>query len=896
MPATAFPNGTAFSSGTAFADGIVVSLDSPLLDVKIRIPALGPGVLRRDRLTELIERATARPVTTITGPAGSGKTVACALWAATQARSRRVAWLSLDSGDRDPARFWAHMSAALAAGGTEAVSGLVPRSRESEEDLPTDLMTTMRKLSGSVVLVIDDVHMLADSEVLPGLALLVHHAPATLRLILSGRCVPGLHVARMRVAGMLSEIRAADLACTAEEAEDYFSTLGLATSEAERDLLLGCTEGWMAGARLAALIAGRDGELSVSAIGTDPIVADYLRDEILDQQPDAIRQFLRQTSVAEHLTGDFADWLTGDTGGARILDQLSRENNFVYRDAAGSYRCHRLMRQVLLSELNGELSEEVPRLLGRAARWYARGGDVIEAVRCWAGTAEWNYASMALTEAGLAGVLPDRAAELEAVLGLFPTARRATDPAVAAALGVARLCRGDPASADAYLGLATAGLVDRTPYRLVIELWLAVLRVARQPEALPSCWALAEQAQFKASNQAEHQAAGMLWLTLGTVMLRRWEVVAARRALIFARNQLTAAGATRLRERALGWLALTEVLYGDLRAATAVIERLRNTIPPDPAAGCFATIAAGHLAIDRDDLLTAAQLLDEANPADITRLPGEPDADSMLMLARVRVAIGEGDAAGARDMLRLAREKYGADDPVQRAVDAEIALVTGDPGLAAVALDLSGTPADGSADGRGTLGRAHQLAAHARLLLALGEPAAALEAARHCASDSEVTLRDRISALVAASLASRRLGADDEAAMFLEEALTLAEPHQSYRPFLDMGGDVHSAIAILVPPDSPAAGFAARVREHLICRPLPKTAAAGSRDRDAPTLTASELAVLRLLRSHMTNQEIADALYLSVNTVKTHLRSVYHKFGVTSRRDAVDRGRRLNMV
>jgi LuxR family maltose regulon positive regulatory protein len=879
---------------TVFSSGIAVTIDSPLPHAKVRIPALGPDVVRRDRLTELIERSTGRPVTTITGPAGSGKTVACATWAAAQARSRRVGWLSLDPGDREPARFWAGMTAALAAAGTAGVSGLVPRSREPDEDLPDDLMTMMRKLSGSVVLVLDDVHVLADSEVLPGLAQLVHHAPATLRLVLSGRSVPRLHVARMRVAGTLSEIMPADLACTADEAESYFPALGLTASAAEREQLLACTEGWMAGARLAALIAGRDGELSVGAIGTDPIVADYLRDEVLDRQPAAIRQFLRRTSVAEHLTGDFADWLTGESGGQRRLDQLSRENSFVSRDARGWYRCHRFLRQVLLGELHAGLPEEVPGLLGRAAHWYARAGDVIEAVRCRAETAEWDHASLALTEAGLAEALPDRAGELEAALGLFPAPRRAADPAVAAALGAARLCRGDAASADAYLGLAAAGLDDRTPNRLVVELWLAVLRVARQPDTVPSCWGLAERAQLTASNQAEHQATGLLWLTLGTVLLRRWEVVAARRALVFARHQLTASGTTGLRERALGWLALAEVLYGDLRSAAGIIERLRNRVPPDSSGACFAAIAAGHLAIDRDDLLTAVRLLDEVDPGAVTWLPGEPDADSMLMLARVRAALGEGDVASAREMLRLVREKHDADGAVPLAVDAEIALLTGGPGVAAVALGLSGPSADGTADGGRALGRAHQLAAHARLLLALGEPAAALETARRAASHSEVTLRDRLSALVAATLASRRLGADEEAAMWLEEALTLAEPHQSYRPFLDMGGDVHSAIAILIPPDSPAAGFAARVREHLICRPLPSAAA--SRDRDMPALTASELAVLRLLRSHMTNQEIGDALYLSVNTVKTHLRSVYRKLGVTSRRDAVDRGRRLNMV
>ena len=882
---------------TATARGIAIDAEPRLVDAKFRIPSLGADVVRRDRLTELIEQATTRPVTMITAPAGSGKTVACASWAAAHARSRRVAWLSLDEGDREPARFWAYMTAALASGGTTAASELVPRSREAADEPPADLMHTMRSLSGSVVLVLDDVHVLADSEVLPGLALFIRHAPTALRLILAGRSAPGLHVARMRVAGTLSEIRPADLACTADEAEGYFAALGLVTSTAERDELLGSMGGWMAGARLAALIAARDGELSVGAVAGDPIVADYLRDEVLDQQPDAIRQFLRRTSVAELITADLADWLTGESGGVRVLDRLVRENSFVSRDQRGRYRYHPFMRQVLLGELRGGMTQEVPRLLGRAARWYACSGDVIEAVRCWAETSDWEHASLALTEAGLAGVLPDRAGELETVLGLFPAARRAADPAVAAALGIARLCRGDPASADAYLGRATAVLDDRTPNRLVVELWLGVLRVARQPDALPSCWALAERAQFKASKQVEHQAAGLLWLTLGTALLRRWEVAAARRALVFARHQLTAAGATRMRERALGWLALTEVLYGDLRTATGIIERLRDRVPPDPAAACFATIAAGHLAIDRDDLLTAARLLDEADPGAVTWLPGEPDAESMLLIARIRAAIGEGDIAAARDLLRLVREKYDADGPVPAAVDAEIALLSGDPGLVAVARGLSGALPDGSADSRAPLGRAHKLAVHARLLLALGDPAAALEAARHCLSDSELTLRDRISALVAATLASRRLGADNEAAMSLEEALTLAEPHQSYRPFLDMGGDAHSAIAILVAPDSPTAGFAARVREHLICRPLTgKTPAVASGGHEAPALTASELAVLRLLRSHMTNQEIADALYLSVNTVKTHLRSVYHKLGVTSRREAVDRGRRLHML
>src|ERR1700722_13461248 len=188
-----------------------VTEEPELLDGKFRVPA-----------TALIEEATERPVTVIAAPPGAGKTVACAGWAAARARSRRIAWLGLDEGDRDPGRFWACMTAALAAGGAAAGSTLVPRGREAADDLPGDLVNAVRKLSGSLVLVIDDVHALAGSDVLPGLALLVHQAPASLRLILCGRWVPGLHLAKMRLSGALSEVRAADLACTDQEAFAYF--------------------------------------------------------------------------------------------------------------------------------------------------------------------------------------------------------------------------------------------------------------------------------------------------------------------------------------------------------------------------------------------------------------------------------------------------------------------------------------------------------------------------------------------------------------------------------------------------------------------------------------------------------------------------------------------------
>jgi LuxR family maltose regulon positive regulatory protein len=254
-------------------------------------------------------------------------------------------------------------------------------------------------------------------------------------------------------------------------------------------------------------------------------------------------------------------------------------------------------------------------------------------------------------------------------------------------------------------------------------------------------------------------------------------------------------------------------------------------------------------------------------------------------MIRARVALAVGDAAAARSLIALRR---GADPDLAAlsALDADIALRTGDIARAA-ALARPDRPHRNSV----------RALARARLLLAGGDPGGALDQAGACLDGpgaAAATLRDRIVALLTAAAASRRLGAADATAEFLERALLLAEPHDAYRPFLDAGSGIHSAIAVLIPPTSPVASFAARVVERFVCQ-LP----VASRDPGAPEyspLTSSEVAVLRLLPSYLTNQEIAEQLFLSVNTVKTHLRSAYHKLGVTSRREAIARGRRLRLL
>jgi LuxR family transcriptional regulator, maltose regulon positive regulatory protein len=869
-------------------------MDTGLRGDKLRVPPLSAAVLNRPRVTALIERAAAHPVTMITAPAGAGKTLACAIWAQSAARSSRVAWLTVDEGDRDPCRFWANVAAALADGSAApapAETALVPRTRSAADDLPVSLADAVRGSGSLITLVLDDLHTLAGGSVLPELSFLVHHAPVGLRLILCGRYAPGLQLAKMRMGGDLAELDASDLACASTEADAYLGKLGLRVTDAERDRLLGYTEGWMAGLRLAAF-ATSGGAGAVGQVGSDPAAADYLRDEILDRQPAGIRQFLLRTSMAGRLTGEFADWLTGGSGGARVLDRLVRENSLVSRDSGGQYRYHPLLRDLLTAELRRQLPAEVPLLAARAARWHAARGEAVEAVRCSVEAGDWAFASRALAEAGIAAALNGRAAELEEVIGRFPPELRADDPAVATALAAARLCRGDPESAVAYLDRAQETIGGCGPaVRPVIELWLAALRVMHTADepTLARGRLLAEHAQATAGTLPAHRALGTLWLALGTARLRGWELTDARRALRHAVRQLEAAGLAGLLARARGWQALAESLYGDLSAAAEIIAE-EERIPADPDVAWLLALAAAQLALDQDDLGAAGLLLDKADTKTVGRFPAEPDAEMVEALIRTRAALAGGDIAAARSLARLVRER-GLEPLAAGALDAEIELRAGDVPLAAAAL---ADTADDSADGAETeRQRADQVLARARLLLADGDPAGALKAAGECLDAAGVTLRDQITALLVAVVANRRLGSTDDAAALLEQALAIAEPHAAYRPFLEAGMGVHSAIAILIPPASRAVAFAARVRERFVCQ-LPVS---GNRaDVESPPLTLSELAVLRLLPSYLTNQEIADALFLSVNTVKTHLRSVYRKLGVTSRRTAIARGRRLRLV
>jgi LuxR family transcriptional regulator, maltose regulon positive regulatory protein len=879
----------------------------PLLAGKLAAPPMPGRVVARPRLFALLDQGVRRPVTLVAAPAGSGKTLLLASWAAQASAPGPVAWLSLDPADNDPARCWGYVLAALGATGALPAGDRPPDPPAAAADggLPAPLVQALGALASPVVLVLDDVHELTDPRVLGGLELLVRHTPPRLRLVLVARADPPLPLHRLLVAGQLAQLRAADLAFSVAEVAELLDGYDFRASLSDADLavLQARTEGWAAGLRLAAVsMQGHPDprRFVLELAGDDRSLAGYLVAEVLDRLPAELRGFLVRTSVVDELGGGLADALTGRDDGERTLARLERANVFV--TAVGQrrdrYRYHPLFAELLRYELRREAPREVAELRGKAADWYGANGFPAEAVGQAVAMGDWERTADLLAEHGGRRLLRGQEAALKELLDQVPAEAARSHPELALLAAAGRIVADDGAEASLELARAQERrLAGDRPPRLALLLAACRLRRAGRAGDLDEALAAGRAALAARDRLGDADPGGVATdalsvslAGLGAAELWTGELDAAEAHLRAGQVAALSAGLDEVQQACLSHLALVQAVQGRLgdAAATgrAAVGRASPAgVPPAPPVAALLALAWVHY--QHDDLAGAGRWLGRAAEA-----PGAAQDRPLRVTALIIegwLARARSDPAAAFAALGAARHELSGWARARLLVrwlatsEAELHLAAGDTATARgllAALDLA-EPAPA----------APPALAVARLRLAEGDPDAALASLAPLVDDP-APAAGAVAAWLLQALARHALDAPDQAAASLAMAAGLAEPEDQRRVFLDAG--------------APARALLARYRDWVeVSWPFLDEVAHAAIDPAASvspmpvlveTLSPRERAVLRYLPTMLTFVEIGSELYISVNTTKSHVRSIYRKLGVVGRRDAVRRARQLQLL
>ncbi len=397
------------------------------------------GIVFRPRL---LERLGVARVTVVSAPPGSGKTVLLRSWIGQAGVAERAAWVPVGRGERDPQRFWLSVLAALRRTGPG--SALVqPLSATPDLDgwaIAERLLRDLAPLEDRVWLVLDDVHELGADQALRQLELLVLRAPPPLRFVLATRHDVRLGLHRLRLEGELAEIRAPDLRFSLAEARELLEAARVELPGPAVALLHERTEGWAAGLRLAVIsMAGHpDPERFVAEFsGSDRTVAEYLLAEMLERQPPGVQDLLLRTCLPDRVNGELADLLAGRPGSEPVLLDLADANAFVESLDPGRtwFRYHHLFADFLRLELRRTLPGQVPTLHRRAAEWFIRQGQVVDAVRHTQAAGDWADAARLLADQSFSLTLDGQAQTMQALVRAFPAGADYPELALVRAMG-----------------------------------------------------------------------------------------------------------------------------------------------------------------------------------------------------------------------------------------------------------------------------------------------------------------------------------------------------------------------------------------------------------------------------------------------------------------------------
>ena len=626
---------TQISPAVAAAPGDALgSPDPELVWTKLAAPAPRAGLLPRAGLQSLLQASLKAKLCLLAAPAGSGKTSLLAQWRQA-ADGRRVAWVSLDERDNDPARFWSYLVAALrtveSGVGTVAQEALRGPSVELERVVVPSLVNDLSAVGGPLVLVLDDYHVVTDATCHQTLGLFLDHLPADVHVVLSTRVDPPLPLARMRARGELTELRVAELHFSDEEASELLNgSMGLALAAEDVARLAERTEGWAAGLVLAGLsLRGRpDPSGFIAAFhGDDRHVADYLVAEVLDRQPEELRAFLLRTSLLERLSGPLCDAVLETQGSAALLGELERSNLFLVPldDRREWYRYHQLFADLLRLQLGFREAGLVPLLHRRAAAWHQAAGQIDEAIGHATAAGEVSQAGALIAQHWLGSWRGGRRASVARWLQGLPPEVIAADPPVA--------------FVAAWIGGFSGASKQQT------DRWLAAVQDQAREGGLP---------------------AGINSLAFGVALTGAAQLFDdVGHALWAARRALELAGPEPSPFHWMAQVALGQALYlsGHSAEARLGLEELVRVVAPSaqPFAVLTALAVLSLIAGDNDDDRTAATLARRAaEVAQAQGLTAEP-LSGIVHLAKGRVLLRQGELAEAEVQLGRALELFGID-------------------------------------------------------------------------------------------------------------------------------------------------------------------------------------------------------------------------------------------
>ena len=890
------------------AEGATGQVNDPLVDFRFGIPTVPIGHVGRPRLLDILRQGAAQPLTLVSAAAGTGKTSLVAEWA-----SRRdpevTAWITFEHGDEHVSVFWSSVFAQLHMHGVAAAgTRLAPNATDVPRPLLTEVASTLSHREEPLALVLDGWQFTTD-EVADPFDFLLRHSHGKLGAVIITRSDPVLPLHRYKLNDLMTEVRTADLAFTHDEVRALVDASGLTLAEQSVNDLATRTRGWVAGLRFATmyLLSQADPDAAVRQLAGDTgNIAEYLMAEVLEMQSEADRELLLNTCIVEILRPGLIEQLGGPTA-PRGLAQLAHGNAFVetLADHPGWYRFHPFFRDLLRAELNYLAPARAIALHRRAGRWLAGKGMLGTAVSHAAAAFQWAEAAQYVVD-DLAVGLVFKGCEQE---GLSSTLRAMPDgvqgPAAAIVRAAVAVSRGDTAAATLDLKRAqperdvessTSGS-DSRAQRLANGLIASVMSL-HEPDAeaalqISSAAERAMEGQNPDRLAAHPELVAMIMAARATAMVRTGRLRAARRVFADAVRVAEAPGCESTLVYCLSHLALLDAVDGGLRRASSQAEQALELVTSAGVDGCglqaSSLVALAWVALQRGDTATARKRI-----ADVPTHGGLEVVlpASLLELATARLTRADGDIGRAIQIAHGVRKRVATSAPwvARLCVEEEVTTVLAG-GEVSVADDLV-SALSGRDDAGGKL-------ATARLRLRRQIPGAG-DSVGPITSRHTEPLVIRVAAELLVAEAELQRGKPARARASVQRACLLAASEGLRWPFQDATPDVRELVARhhMATADGAADGRSPSPAQAL---PRPQGGKEAPQNGDPPAslidaLTVKELEVLNHLSELLTTDEIASTMFVSVNTVRTHVRSILRKLSVSRRHQAVRRARALDIL